>query len=92
MFYGATAARLVLNAGISLYKCRLDVRTAKPMLEIAEASMAKVRVIIAAAGLTNVAVADARQNLADTQMIVTYRQQTDVHNTKVDRRHCLCRF
>ena len=63
------------------------------MLEIAEAIMVNAGAIIAANGLTDVTVTDAHQNLADARIIVTCRQQTDVHNTRADRRqglHRLC--
>ena len=62
------------------------------MLERAGSIVNEVKAIIAADGLTNIAVTDTQQKLADAQGVVTRRQQADVRNAEEDRRQRLRRL
>ena len=62
------------------------------MLEKAGDIVNEVKAIIAADGLTDIAVADTQQKLADAQAVVTRSQQADVRDTKADRRQSLRRL
>ena len=62
------------------------------MLEKAGDIVNEVKAIIAADGLTNIAVTDTQQKLADAQRVVTRRQQADVRDAREDRRQSLRRL